>query len=343
MTASTSISPYLAPDLKATVEYIGDTLAKSGMITDNKSQARILALTCIVRGCDPLTLLESYDIIQGKLSMKADRMLAGFREVGGSYKVIQYDPEGCLIEFTLDGQTLPIGITWADAQRENWPWGKQTGKKHADGTPERELKTNWSTPIGRQDMLWARVVSRGVRRLAPEVVSGRYTPEEIRDMDPDADAIDASFTVSPAAPDEVQPGRVSAESTDATGGVELVQQREAKEIADQLTRSGASDVDSGTGTAPQSDLDALDESIDSPCTPELRKQFLTALANLKPEVTDVADRLRAMLKRNGFEKLDQLTIGEVTTLLQHVERKSIEQWAELALTGHVQASELAAA
>jgi len=46
-----------------------------------------------------------------------------------------------------------------------------------------ELKFNWSTPRKRKQMLWARLVSDVVRAIAPQVVKGIYTPEEVADFD----------------------------------------------------------------------------------------------------------------------------------------------------------------
>lgn len=134
-------------------------------------QGEMLAWECISRGLPPLSLVETYHIIQDRLSMKADAMLAGFNKAGGRHKIIEYSPDACEVHFTIDDQTLPIRITWEDAKNEKWPFGKN-----------KQLKDNWATPMARQDMLWARTVSRGVRRMKPEVVAGRYTPEEISDF-----------------------------------------------------------------------------------------------------------------------------------------------------------------
>lgn len=104
--------------------------------------------------------------------MRSDAMLAGLVEAGGRYKVVQRDSDAAKIEITIAGQTQAFALTWQEAQEE--PFTKGKGGK---------IKDNWATPRSRMQMLWARVVSDGVRVMAPQVVCGGYTPEEISDFD----------------------------------------------------------------------------------------------------------------------------------------------------------------
>lgn len=169
------------PDPLAAQQSLGRDIAKSGFFgCGSIEQGNVLAMECFARGMPPMMLAERYHIIQNRLSMKADAMLAAFQKLGGWHNIIEYSPDACEIKFNpppgKDEQPLIVRITWVDAQKEKWPYGKD-GK---DGKPT--LKDNWSTPLGRQDMLWARVISRGVKKLRPEIAAGYYTPEEISDF-----------------------------------------------------------------------------------------------------------------------------------------------------------------
>lgn len=160
------------PDGLSAVRELGTAIAKSGMFgCGSIEQGQVLALECLARRMPPLTLAERYHVVQGKLMMKYDAMLAEFRAKGGKHKIIARTEDRAEIELELDGNTHREALTWDEAQKEKWPF-KGDGKT---------LKDNWATPRARRQMLWARVVSEGVRALCPEVNNGRYVAEEIED------------------------------------------------------------------------------------------------------------------------------------------------------------------
>jgi hypothetical protein len=170
------------------------------------------------------------------------------------------------------------------AQQEKWPFGK--GK---------ELKTNWSTPIGRQDMLWARVVSRGVRRLAPGVVCGRYTPEEITDFGDDQPRVKAKV--------------------------------EKVIAAKVVTEPVAEPIEDAVVVEPewQSVEDRSSVSIDEPCT-ELQVADIKADIEKAVQIgmPDLHKKIKGKLADSGLQKLSDLTIKEAYMLLNAIETKTNE-------------------
>ncbi len=175
------------PDQLEAVKVLGTAIAKSGMFGCGSIEAgMVFATECMFRNMPPLSMAERYHVIFGKLSMKAEAMLAGFEREGGSYKVISRTPELVSIEMTPpNGKPEVLSLSWEDAQKEPFPY---EGKEDAivkvltkGGKPE--LKPKYATPRSRMQMLWARLVSDSVRFLCPQVVSGTYTPEEIEDFD----------------------------------------------------------------------------------------------------------------------------------------------------------------
>jgi len=147
---------------------MGSLIHKSAMFgVINPEQGAIVAFDCYVRRVPPLTWASTYHIVENKISMRADAMLARFREAGGrvDWKEMGEDGQKATAKFTVDGKNYSIGYTIEDAQRA----GLVTGKPGS----------NWQKRPG--EMLRARLISKAIRMLMPEVISGVYCPEEIMD------------------------------------------------------------------------------------------------------------------------------------------------------------------
>jgi hypothetical protein len=160
----------------------------------NASQGMVLAMECAARKTPILSLAERYHLIHGRLSMKSEAMLADFRtRCGGSHRILARTPSQAKIELSLKDDVQEFKLTWTDALQEPFVYvGKEAAIVQKLQKEKKELivKSKYSTPRARMQMLWARVVSDGVRAMAPEVVSGHYTPEEIGDFDGNDDVID---------------------------------------------------------------------------------------------------------------------------------------------------------
>jgi len=150
------------------IKQMGDFFAKSGMFGCEKvEQGMVIAMACMCERRNPIEISRMYHIIEGKLSMKSDAMLAGFRARGGKVKWIRADHEAAVAVFTIDGNETEISYTIEDAKMA----GLYPGRPNS----------NW---VKRPDaMLRARLVSKAVRMLTPEVNAGMYTPEEVEDFD----------------------------------------------------------------------------------------------------------------------------------------------------------------
>ena len=170
---STELSIYQRmSDPLESVRVLGTAIAQSAMFgCQNPSQGQVLAMSCLCENKSPVEIARKYDIIEGNLSMKSAAMLAEFRERGGKHHVNCRTADQAEIELRLDGETEIFSLTWEEAKAEPFTKGK------------KGIKKNWATPVTRKQMLWARVVSDGVRTMCPEVVAGTYTPEEIMDFE----------------------------------------------------------------------------------------------------------------------------------------------------------------
>ncbi len=169
-----------------------------GVKTEN--EGKVLALACMCKGVDPFELQQDYHIIDGKLSMRADTMLAKFRERGGKHKWVKDGTDGIAAELELtdrDGNKVTSSFTIDKAKAAGYVKDGSQWKKRPD------------------QMLRARCTSDGIRMIAPEVNSGRYTPEELDD----SRVIDTTATVTPVrSAEEVEARRreLQAQATNGT-------------------------------------------------------------------------------------------------------------------------------
>lgn len=158
-------------DPLAFVTQIGQVFWKAGACgCDTEAKGQLLALVCLTERKNPFEIDRTYHLIDGKLSMRADAMLAEFRARGGKHKWIKDGSDGteAVLELTFDGQSITSPFTIEDAKR-------------AKLLKEDKPNSNWMKDPA--SMLRARCISRGVRMVAPEIVAGTYTPEEVEEFD----------------------------------------------------------------------------------------------------------------------------------------------------------------
>ncbi|TWT30681.1 recombinase RecT [Blastopirellula retiformator] len=176
-----------AVEMREFIEYYGSQVAQSRMFgCANEAQGKVLAGMSLLEGIPMMEVMRSYHFLDGKLSMRADAMLADFHSRhGGKSFIVRRDAEAATIELERDGRKQEFTFTWAEAEQEPFVRDKNGG-----------IKKNYATPRARMQMLWARCVSDAVRAFCPEVNSGAYTPEEISDFRDDA--VDVPYVVYPA-------------------------------------------------------------------------------------------------------------------------------------------------
>jgi len=155
------------------IREVGDMLVSSGMFgCEKKEQGYVLAMACMCEKKNPLDIARQYHIVQGKLSKKYEAMIAEFQEQGGKITWIKRDATEVEAKFVhpQNGE-FQLKITMDEL--------KDSGVALGSGG---KLKDNYKT-YPRQ-MLTARVVSEAMRLIAPNIVCGIYTPEEISDFTP---------------------------------------------------------------------------------------------------------------------------------------------------------------
>jgi hypothetical protein len=156
-----AVSRHSMADMKT----MASVMVASGMFSGvkNEQQAYALMLLCDAENIHPALALRRYHLINGTPAMKAETMLAEFKRLGGKVRWIQRDDHVVSATFHLDGEDSPP-ITWDDSRV------KQAGINNPNHLKfPCQMKT-------------ARVISEGIRLMAPGIVQGIYTPEEVSDF-----------------------------------------------------------------------------------------------------------------------------------------------------------------
>ena len=169
--ASTSVGIYnKINDPIQAIEKMGEMIWASGMFGCVKpEQGMVLAMQCLAEGKAPLELAKTYHIIEGKLTMRADAMLGRYLTTGGKVKwLVRSDTEVRAV-WSKDGNDVEISSTLEEFKNNGIAMSAKGG-----------LKDNWRKFP--KQMLTARNVSEAVRLLAPQIISGIYTPEEVSDF-----------------------------------------------------------------------------------------------------------------------------------------------------------------
>lgn len=162
------------PDTIAVLNNLGQCYYGSGMMKlKNLDQGYFIAWQCWQENLTAIEWLRTYHLINDVPAMKAHAMLARFRQEGGDHEFLECTPDVATIKLiTKTGRESVISLKWDDLKNEPFVFEKD----------KKTLKDNYATPFARSNMLWARLISMALRRVAPEIVYGIYTPEEVMDM-----------------------------------------------------------------------------------------------------------------------------------------------------------------
>ena len=126
------------------------------------------AAALILRGSEiglgPMESLTKLHLIEGRVTLPAETMLALAIRGGVRHQFIDHTPERVTVELTRPGFE-PMRVSWsmADAKRAGLA-GRQNWRKYP------------------RAMLRARVISEALRAYAPDLLGGAYVPDELEQM-----------------------------------------------------------------------------------------------------------------------------------------------------------------
>lgn len=308
------------PDTVAAIQTMGKAIAQSKLFgCQNESQGQVLALECMAQRMPPLSMARRFDLMNGKLSMKSQTMLADFRTAGGKSKLVKKTADCAAIWLKdSEGNEYEFQLTWDEAKEETFPYqGKESEIAEAlDGDRSKlKLKPKYSRPRSRAIMLWNRLISDSIRAIAPEINCGQYTPEEIEDFTKSPDnvvAADPDPVVEPAAAliEAMESGEVIGEAVDAT--FEVVEEEPKLSDSNKLTEAEFNSL-------------PVDE-----ITVEQIKDAIKQAQQLG--LTEMAGKVKEKLVESGVGKLANLTQTDAERLKSAIEKKLLGEWLSNPLT-----------
>lgn len=147
---------------------VSNALFKSGLFPNVKNAFGAYAIVQYGAelGIGPMTALQTMAIVSGKVCMGAQMMLSLALKSGVTHKILKDDNNECQIHFRRGEIEFTSSFSIAEA--------KQAGI-YRD-------QSGWTKYP--RDMLYWRTVTRGLRRVCPDVITGLYAKEELQDAIP---------------------------------------------------------------------------------------------------------------------------------------------------------------
>jgi len=131
---------------------------------DTPQKMLSLMLLCKAEGSDPITAVNRYDNIKGRISKKPIAMIEDFINDGGKVEYLESTDKVCKIKFTcpngvehVEDYTMQDALKAGNANKDNY-------KKYP------------------KSMLRARCISSALRAIYPKSTSAVYTPEETQEF-----------------------------------------------------------------------------------------------------------------------------------------------------------------
>ena len=147
---------------------MADAIVKSGFY-GFKTREQVLALMFVAEaeGKHIATVVQEYDVIQGRPALKTQAILARFQQSGGKVQWGEMTPKKCVGTFSHEaGGSLTVEWTLEMARQAGLARPGSGWEKY----PE--------------DMLRARCIARGVRSVYPACMLGQYSVEEVAEFEP---------------------------------------------------------------------------------------------------------------------------------------------------------------
>lgn len=150
----------------AFIETMGKAFSQSGAGgCKNIADGQVMALACLCEGKTIFEIARRYHLIEGKLGLKSESMLADFRQMGGKHEWLKDGIDGIEASIKLtghDGQVIVCSMTIDRAKAAGYVKPNSNWQKRPD------------------QMLRARCITDGIRMGWPEI-AGDYSVEELED------------------------------------------------------------------------------------------------------------------------------------------------------------------
>jgi hypothetical protein len=307
----------------AAIEKMGTWIAMSKMFGEmSVNQGCVIAMHLFVTGEPALEYQRRNQIVSGRPDTPYDAMAAAFQERGGDIEELERTANAARVRLTYKKRSNLYELTWEDAAKEPFVYeGKEkdtVAKLAAGGKPV--LKSKYATPRSRKTMLWARVISEGIKAIAPEVNFGQYTTEELEDFDQSAE-IQSELSQGKLSPSVANVAPTAAPAA-AAPSVQSLPDKPVDTLAPTLPFEPV-DVPAATFLEVQK------------ATQAQREEVLSLLGVAAQKNLDWKDRLTSKLQTHRIAGgILGLTFDEAQSLIDKMKADDFDSWFVSAIFGH---------
>jgi hypothetical protein len=201
------------------------------------------------------------------------------------------------------------------------------------------LKSKYATPRSRKTMLWARVISEGIKAIAPEVNFGQYTTEELEDIADSVSTTEAKPVATPA-PNVASGATVTTTAAPSTAPITNQPPVTAAPPTTPPATTAATEP-IAQNKLPLEPVDTpaatfLEAPSDSPATEQQREEAIRLLGAFAQEGLNWTERLKTKLQHHKIAGgILGLTHGEAQSLIDKLKARDFESWYTSAIFGHV--------
>lgn len=169
------VSSFMPPAEFEQLQVFSSVMHESGYFRDCRSAAQAMVKILLGRelGLGPGAAMASIQLVEGKPGLTSSAQLSLAYRHGFMPAVVQADAEAAILDWYHHGEPVGrSGFTMDEARSAKYWAGKDDGWQ--------PLATKWNWQSYPSDMLFARAVTRGIRRFCPQVVLfGAYVDEEL--------------------------------------------------------------------------------------------------------------------------------------------------------------------
>lgn len=268
---------------------ICQSIAQSGKAGKLRTPEQVLAVA--IQGSElglaPMTSVNWIDPIEGRLSIKAACAQAlVLRDLPGSRFEIEEGDDYCEVRLSVpDRPVYTARFTVKMAETAGLVKPDSNWKKYQD------------------DMLFSKAVLRAVRRVAPDVLCGMYSPEELGEVQ----------SSEPVTIDVETPTVVAAQAADEDDHTDMEIAGREELPAPQIAANAdvhSAPAECGVHVDPAADL------VHPYTVDRIRGMFKDAQIPLA--------EAKWMIRAHGAERLDQLGAFEASELIRKLERRAVE-------------------
>ena len=310
----------------AAIEKMGTWIAMSKMFGEmSVNQGCVIAMHLFVTGEPALEYQRRNQIVSGRPDTPYDAMAAAFQERGGDLEELERTANAARVRLTYKKRSNLYELTWEDAAKEPFVYSVK-GKSENDivamlnAGQKVPLKAKYATPRSRKTMLWARVISEGIKAIAPEVNFGQYTTEELEDFDQSAE-IQSELSQGKLSPSVANVAPTTAPAAAAPS----VQSLPDKPVDPPATTLPLEPVDVPAATFLEVQK----------ATQAQREEVLSLLGVAAQKNLDWKDRLTSKLQTHRIAGgILGLTFDEAQSLIDKMEADDFDSWFVSAIFGH---------